>query len=459
MYDLVFKQGNIFFNGNFVLADLAINGEKIAAIGENLIGKTEISAQNKWVLPGAIDVHTHFSLPFAGRVSADDFYTGSVAGAAGGVTTFIDFTAQNEGEGVLDSLKRRKAEAKNKAAIDYSFHACISNYNDAVIKQLPKLASEGVTSLKIFTAYRHMMQTDDKLAEIMEKCKELNILVTVHAENGALIEALTEKALKQNNFGIEALSVTRPTFSEVEAIGRVADFARHTGCNAYIVHVSSGEGALRLAAERQAGAPINGETCPQYMYLDNSYFEKENGHYFACCPPIRPKNAQKHLYETLNNRGLAVVATDHCPFNKSDKDTWEENITKLPMGLPGIETLPMLVLNACRNNILSAEAAIKSITENPAKIFGLYPEKGCLQIGSNADIMLYDPDARQIIKQKNLHMNNDYSVYEGLKVKGKNLLTMLRGQIIYDAEHGFKGKAGQGRFIKRRATDGSFFGK
>ncbi len=459
MFEVVLKNGQLFWNESLIEGDLAINGEKIAAIGKNLRGKEEIDVAGKWVLPGAIDAHTHFSLPFAGAVSVDDFYSGSIAGAVGGVTTFIDFTAQKGEEGVLESLKRRREEADPLVGIDYSLHACIGRFSDAVREQLPLLKSEGVTSLKIFMAYGKsgLMQSDDKLLKILAACKELGILITVHAENGILIDSLLDEASKTGNLGIEALPKTRPVFSETEAIRRVADFARFTGCRVYVVHVSSGEGAWTLWKEKLNGAPVAGETCPQYLYLDDSRLTEPEGHYWACCPPIRPRIQQEQIWKCLASGQLAVVATDHCSFTRADKNSWNHDITKLPMGLPGIETFPALLLNGVHSEKISLLDAVRMISENPARIFGIYPEKGSLIPGTDADIMVYNPDCEGVINAANLHMKTDYSPYEGMVCRGCNEMTIMRGKVIFSRKNGWSGKKGGGKFLFRQAADPDFF--
>jgi dihydropyrimidinase len=459
MFELVLKNGRVFWNESLIEADLAINGEKIAAIGRELRGTQEIDVAGKWILPGAVDAHTHFSLPFAGAVSADDFYSGSIAGAAGGVTTFIDFTAQHGEEGVIDSLRRRRSEADPQVGIDYSLHACIGRFSAAVREQLPLLKSEGVTSLKIFMAYGKsgLMQNDVNLLKVLTACKEQGILITVHAENGAIIDSLVDEAATAGNLGIEALPKTRPVFSETEAIRRIADFARFTGCRVYVVHVSSGEGAWTLWKEKLNGAPVAGETCPQYLYLDDSRLKEPDGHYWACCPPIRSKPQQEQIWKCLASGQLAVVATDHCPFTRADKNSWNHDITRLPMGLPGIETLPALILNGVHSEKISLPAAVKMISENPARIFGLYPEKGSLIPGTDADVMVYNPDCQGTVSAGNLHMKTDYSPYEGLACRGCNEMTILRGKVIFKRDGGWLGQKGGGKFLFRQTADSDFF--
>ncbi|HOI91422.1 MAG TPA: dihydropyrimidinase [Candidatus Rifleibacterium sp.] len=459
MFELVLKNGQVFWEDSLIAADLAINGEKIAAVGFGLSGKREIDVSGRWVLPGAIDAHTHFSLPFAGAVSADDFYSGSIAGAAGGVTTFIDFTAQKGDEGVLESLNRRKAEADPLVGIDYSLHACIGRYNKTVEEQLPQLAAAGVTSLKIFMAYGKsgLMQNDASLLKVLSACRQHGILITVHAENGVIIDALTDAATEAGELGIEALPKTRPVFTEVEAIRRISDFARHTGCKVYVVHVSSGDGAHTLWGERVNGSPLAGETCPQYLYLDDSMLVPPDGHLWGCCPPIRSKPQQELLWKCLATGEIAVIATDHCPFTRADKNTWNNKITSLPMGLPGIETFPGLVLNGVHSEKITLKRAVRAISENPARIFGLYPEKGSLIPGTDADVMVYNPDCNTPISARTMHMRTDYSPYEGLACRGRNEMTLLRGKIVFSHTEGWKGQKGGGKFLKRKATDPDFF--
>ena len=458
MFDLVLKNGEVFTGETFIKSDLAIEGEKISAIGLDLKGKQELDVSHNWILPGAIDAHTHFSLPFYNSVASDDFYTGSRAGAAGGVTTFIDFTAQENNEGILSSLKRRLEESK-PSALDYSLHACIAKFNSTVADEIKYLPEFGIRSFKIFTAYNKIgrMQNDENLYRIMELCKLNDIMVTVHAENGLVIDYLTDVATKNNDVGMTALRRTRPVFTETEAISRVCNFAKFTDCKTHIVHISSGDGANALKIGKSSGAPVTGETCPHYMYLDDSCFEKDNGHYWSCCPPIRPIGQQENLWTSLENGTIAMVATDHCPFRKQDKNTWEGSINKIPMGLPGIETMAPLVLNGIHSKKLSIISAIKAISENPAKIFGLYPQKGSLIPGTDADIMVYNPREDVVISQNNLMTNNDYSIYEGLQIRGRNEMTILRGKIIYSNKQGWIGTKGSGKFLKRNSPDEKFF--
>jgi dihydropyrimidinase len=459
MYDLILKNGNIYIDNELVKADLAITGEKIAAIGTNLTGKKCLELNSKWVLPGLIDAHTHFSLPFGAAVSADDFYTGSMAAAKGGVTTFIDFTAQQGEEGLFASLERRKKEAESLAAIDYSFHACISKFSDKVKRELPNLLSAGVNSLKVFMAYKHMMLQDGELFQLMEKCREAGILLTVHAENGAIIEDLMFKEKNLGKVDIGRLPEMRPEVTEVLAIKTLGALSVAANCPVYVVHVSSGKGAETLAFERRLGAPILGETCPQYLFLDDSYLRGKNGQYYGCCPPLRAKEGQEAIWQSLRTGDLSVIATDHCPFNKQDKDIWDGCITDLPMGLGGTEIFGELMLDAVHRGKIKLDTAIKAMCENPARIFGIYPEKGSLQVGTHADILVYDPDVERVISQKEMYSNNDYTPYEGFKVRGQNHMTILRGRPVYAATEGWLGEKGGGHLLKRCKFDATLLEK
>ena len=458
MFDKVLKNGSVFIDNKLQKLDLAINGEKIAEIGENLSGKEIFDVSGKWIMPGALDVHTHFSLPFAGAVSADDFFTGTRAGAFGGITTIIDFTAQEGDEGLIESIERRKSQAKDLAAIDYSFHPCIKNFSKGVKTDIPKLKEIGLPSLKIFMAYGKagMMQRDPQIVEILSECKKNSVLVTTHAENGDIIDHLIDEHEKQNNLGIKFLPLTRPVYTETEAIRRLAEFSRVTDCPVYVVHVSSGEGAEAIKRERARGIKILGETGPQYLYLDNSRFNEPNGHYWSCCPPIREQQQQENIWNGLNEGHIAVTATDHCPFTQKDKDSWNGKITELPMGLPGIETLVPFTLWGVNTGKLSLEKAIKALTESPAKIFGLYPEKGSLKIGTDADILVYDPEKEVTIRSSELHMATDYSPFEGSIGKGWPVITFLKGKVIVQNGEWF-GQKGAGNFLKRKTADLELF--
>ncbi|HOY67324.1 MAG TPA: amidohydrolase family protein [Candidatus Ozemobacteraceae bacterium] len=453
MYDLVIRNALLMDGWNEWRGDLAVSGETIAAVGTGLSGRREIDAAGKWLMPGAIDAHVHLSLPFAGAVSADDFETGSRAAAFGGVTTMIDFTAQQGDEGLRPGFERRRQAAEGKAVIDWSVHACIGRLSKQVLADLDWAVGAGLTSLKFFTAYGRsgLMLDDGAVFELMTACRAAGILPTVHAETGAVIDRLFDGFAAAGTLGIEILPRMRPVFTETEAIRRIADLARAAGAAAYIVHVSSGDGAAEIARARRDGARLFGETCPQYLTLDDTLLTEPDGQLYACCPPVRPAGQPDKLWEQLRTGAIQVVATDHCPFTKAAKNTWGGRIDRLPMGLPGIETMPALVLSEGRKRGIPANLLVRAMTAAPARLFGL-DRKGRLNPGCDADLMLYDPDEAWTVTAAGLHMATDYSIYEGRPVRGRPVMTISRGEIIVD-RHQWLGTPGRGRFLPRKPFD------
>ncbi|OQA08595.1 MAG: D-hydantoinase [bacterium ADurb.Bin374] len=456
MYDLVIKNALLMNGYEEWHADLAVNGEKIEAVGTGLPGRREINASGKWLMPGAIDAHVHMSLPFAGSVSADDFESGSRAAAFGGVTTMIDFTAQQGDEGLRASFERRFRAADGKSVIDWSLHACIGRLTAQVLDDLEWAARFGLTSLKMFTAYAKsgLMLDDGAVFEAMRRCRSLGILPTFHAENGAVIDRLCDEFQAKGMTGIQTLPLTRPVFTETEAVRRIADLARAADAAAYIVHTSSGDGAAEIARARRSGVKLYGETCPQYLTLDDSLLKGTDGHFYSCCPPIRPVGQSEEIWKYIKSGDIQVVATDHCPFTRAAKNTWGGSIGTLPMGLPGVETMPALFLSEGRKRGVPTRLLVRAISALPARIFGLHGTKGSLLPGSDADLMLYDPAAEWAVAATGLHMATDYSIYEGRPVLGKPVMTISRGEII--VENGiWKGTPGRGRFIGRKRFDHS----
>ncbi|MBF0406947.1 MAG: dihydropyrimidinase [Candidatus Riflebacteria bacterium] len=455
MYDLVIKDGVIKDGFSTYEADIAIEGERIGAIGSNLTGRKEISANGKWIIPGAVDVHTHFSLPFASAVSSDDFYTGTRAAIAGGVTTIIDFTSQQGDEGLKTSFERRLKFAEEKAVIDYSFHSCIGKFSKAVEDDLQWASDNGLTSLKIFSAYKKagLMMDDGKIFELLEKSSKYGILITVHAESGDLIENLIEREAAKGNTGIIGHIFSRPEFTETEAVSRLITLALSANSSLYIVHLSSGKSAELVMTMKKNNPEKAGkilvETCPQYLFLDDRIFNQPNPHFFACCPPVRPAESKENIFSAIKSGAINVLATDHCPFRSEAKNTWKNDFRNIPMGLPGVETLVPLILGTAGLTGMSADRAIRLFSVNPAKIFGLYPEKGSLLPGADADIVIFDPTKKRTISATNLHMNIDYSPYEGFELTGFPDITISRGEIVYLYGRFFD-QIGRGRFLRRK---------
>lgn len=467
-YDLVIKDAIIHDGFQHYVADVGIEGEKIAAIGHNLASKSsknEIAANGLWLLPGFIDVHTHFALRVGNNITTcDDFWYGSKSAAYGGVTTIIDFLAPANNKSLRDTFLERFNEAFGKCAIDFSFHACLGSEIDVPLQDFQWAFDNGITSVKIFTAYskRNLMQTDENIYKILEKAKETKMLVTVHAENDNIINLLEKKIEKDKNHGINKniysnaryLSETRPISAEIEAASRVALLANEVKTPVYIVHLSSGISAQHLAYLRKTHKfPVLIETCPQYIYLTDDKFDSlKDGHYYTCCPPIRSAQYQHLLLNYISSNDIQVVATDHCAFSKVDKDKAKNNIRAMPMGLPGVETLGMLTLNLALQNKLDLNIAIRTITYNPAKLFGLYPQKGCILPGSDADLVLFDPTKHYMISVHKLHGKCDFCPFDGIEVWGTPVMTISRGKILVQ-DGNWLGEASWGKFVKRKQSN------
>ncbi len=453
MFELVIKNGTIHDGFHTWKGDIGVEDGRISSVSQSLAGRQEIDATGMWVLPGAIDVHTHMSLPFAGSVSADDFFTGTRAAALGGVTTIIDFLSQKGDEGLQASFERRQAEAEGRAVIDWSFHLCVGRFSSNVEADLDWAVQNGLTSMKLFTAYRKagLMMSDDQLFRAFRILAAKGILPTVHAENGDVIDLLTKECVDRGAIGMDAFPSSRPVFTETEAVRRVIDLATAAGAPVYIVHLSSGDGADVVRQARMRGAAVFAETCPQYLLLDDSRFREPQAHLFSCCPPIRPKGQQEGLWQGLRDGVIHTVGTDHCPFTKQAKNTWNGDFTRLPMGLPGVETMVPLVIDRGLARGMNVNRLIRAVAVEPARLFGLYPQKGAILPGSDADLVVYDPGRTTTITSSMLHMNTDYSIYEGEQTGGWPVAVIARGELI--VSHGsFHGREGRGKRIFRNRS-------
>jgi dihydropyrimidinase len=452
--DVVLKDARIWNAGQWVEGDLAIAGETISEIGSRLAGRREIPCSGAVVLPGAIDVHTHFSLPFAGAVSADDFRTGTRAAAFGGVTCIIDFLAQEHGEGIQAGWARRNALAEGQADLDYSFHSCIREWNPQVEADLPWARAHGLTSLKMFLAYRRSgsMIEDDAFFTALGACRREGILPTVHAESGRIIDVLTDRELAAGTTDITGLPRSRPVFTENEAVERACRLAAAADADLYIVHLSAGSSLESIRRHRAAGARIHAETCPQYLFLDDSVLVPPRGHLFSCCPPLRPAAEAEELRHGVRDGTIDVVGTDHCPFPSAQKDQGRDLFTRLPMGLPGVETLVPLLLDAAVRGEFPVEVVVQAFSERPARLFGLFPRKGVLCPGADADLMVVDLSQSAEIRSSSLHMALDYSIFESRNLQGQILLTMARGEVVVE-RGAWTGRPGRGRFVFRAPFD------
>ena len=450
-YDIVIKGGMLASSKGTVRADLGINGEIIAAIGLDLEGREVIDATDKLVLPGAIDVHNHFQLPFCGTTSADDFFTGSRAAAMGGVTTLLDFAIQAKPQTVMEAIELRKAEADPKVCIDYGLHAGITDWNTDRIEEIPKIIEAGCPTFKMFMIYKSQgwQSTDGDLFAALRETAKYGGMVGVHAENDDLIDLLQGEFDASDTPGCYAHAMTRPTVTESEAISRAIQLAEAADARLYIFHMSTGKAAEIVWEAQERGVDVHAETGPHYLLLDDELFKRDDGHHFATCPPIRKAEDQEGLWMSAAAGSIEVLATDTCTFNSEQKGMWEGDYTKIPFGMPGIETLlPLTYSEGVVGGRFSLERMIELLCENPARLFGMWPRKGTLSVGSDADVVIFDPAAEVVISHENLATNCDYSPFEGFEVTGWTDTTLLRGKVIV-RDREFVGHAGDGQFLVR----------
>lgn len=455
----VLRGGTVVSAHGSVAADVLIEGETIAAVGPSIAAgdHSVVDARGLLVLPGGIDVHTHLDMPFGGTVSADDYESGTRAAAIGGTTTVIDFCLQTMGKPMAHALEIWRRKAEGKACIDYSLHMAVTDLGpgDAWLDEVDAMVREGITSFKIFMAYPNVLMVDDRtIFKLMERTRDLGALVCVHAENGTVIDAIVREALAAGKTGPLYHALTRPTIAEAEAVHRVIAISELAGgAKVYIVHVSCEDAMLEVAAGRRRGLPVMGETCTQYLVLS---LENDMGKpgfedaKYVFTPPLREKRNQQPLWEALRDDVLQVISTDHCPFRFADqKALGLGDFTKIPNGGPGIENRMQLAyqhgVNAGR---LSMERFVDVTAESPAKIFGMYPRKGLIAPGSDADIVLWDPEAEYTITAATQAMNTDYSIYEGFTVKGNVRQVYARGECVVDRGR-FTGRVGRGEFVRR----------
>jgi dihydropyrimidinase len=459
---VLIKNGTIITASDTIQADLLIDGEEVALMGRNLpaAGHEVIDATGKLLLPGGIDVHTHLELPFGGTLSSDDFFTGHQAAAFGGTTSHIDFAIQPRGGSLREGVETWHKKAEGKAVIDYGFHMAITDLRPEVMDEIPALIDEGIPSLKLFMAYKGVLQVDDvTLFRSMMKAAGHGMLIMVHAENGDVIAELTELALARGQHEPIYHARTRPATVEGEATGRAVALAGVAGAPLYVVHMTCREALEQLALGRQKGFPVMGETCTQYMFVFEDDLARPGfeGAKFVCSPPMRTPADAEALWKALAGNALQVVSTDHCPFwyeggvqgRLAGKELGRESFAKIPNGVPGIEDrMPVMWHHGVNGKRFSPNRFVEITSTNPAKIFGLYPRKGVIAVGSDADLVIWDPKQAHTISARTHHMNTDYNLYEGMTVQGWPVRVLLRGQTIVDGDR-WLGRAGTGRFLHR----------
>jgi len=455
------SNGTIVTTEGSSVADVLVDGETIALIGADLGGAgitadETIDASGKYVIPGAIDVHTHMELPFGGTFAKDTFETGTRAAAFGGTTTIVDFAVQSRGASLREGLDAWHAKAEGNAVADYGFHMIMSDVNDETLKEMDQVVAEGVPDFKLFTAYPGVFYSDDgAIFRAMQQTAKNGGLIMMHAENGIAIDIVANQTAESGMTEPYYHGVARYSIFEGEATNRVIRLAEAAGVPVYIVHLSSRDALNEVRAARDRGAMAFAETCPQYLFL--SLEDMKNGFEgakFVCSPPLRPKDHWDDLWTGLIKDDLQLVATDHCPFDfEGQKELGRGDFRKVPNGLPGVEDrVDLLHDGGVVGGRITRERWVELISTAPARLFGMYPRKGTVSVGADADLVVYDPNRRRTISAGTHHMDVDYSCYEGREVRGASDVVLSRGSVIVRNGE-FTGKKGAGRFIKRSTAD------
>ncbi len=456
------KNGRIITAEQDYFADIYIEKDKITTIGANLKIDADnlYDAKSKYVIPGGVDVHTHLDMPFGGTTSCDDFETGTRAAAFGGTTCLIDFAIQAKGTKMRDALDTWWKKAENKATTDFGLHMIITDLPDAHLEDMNDMVREGVTSFKLFMAYPGVLMVDDAtIFKAMKQTAQNGALVCMHAENGSVIDTIVQRTLAEGKTAPIYHALTRPTTAEGEAVNRAIALSEMAGAPVYIVHLSSNDALEKVAEARDKGLPAYAETCPQYLFLSLDDMNKPGFEdaKLVFTPPLREKWHQDKLWEGLRKNTLQVVSTDHCPFcYKEQKELGKNDFTKIPNGGPGIEhRLQLLYSGGVGEGRISLNRWVELCSATPAKMFGLYPRKGTIAIGSDADIVIWDPEKEHTISAHTHHMCTDYSMFEGRKLKGNAETVFSRGEAIVK-DNKFFGKPGRGQFIKRDTYAGAW---
>ena len=451
--DLVIKNGTIVTANESYQADIGIDGERISLIGRDLTGDETVDATGMLVIPGGIDPHTHMELPFMGTVSADDFRTGTIAAACGGTTTIIDFAIQGAGQTLREALDIWFERAKDKVCIDYGMHVAIGAMNDERMAEMGDIVEFGVPSFKIFMAYKGSLMVDDEtLFRSLLRAKEIGALISVHAENGDILNYLIGKHVAEGKKDPIWHAYSHPPEAEAEATHRAVVMAGMTGAPLYVVHMTAAGALEALKAGRAKGFKVFGETCPQYLLFTMDKYEEPNfeGAKYVMSPPLRAEGNPEALWKGLSSGELQTVGTDHCPFNfVGQKDMGKDDFSKIPNGMPGVETrLPLLYHFGVNEGRFSVNRFVELVSTGPARLFGLLPRKGTISIGADADLVIWDPNKEHRLTKENLHTNVDHSPYEHITVKGYPAMIFQRGNMLV-RDNQFVGEVGAGQFLKR----------
>jgi dihydropyrimidinase len=449
------RGGTVVTAADIYRGDVLVVDEKIAAVGTSLDEPADrtLDASGKYVIPGGIDVHTHLDMPFGGTTSADDFASGTIAAAHGGTTSIVDFAIQYKGQSLREARDAWMKKADGKAAIDYGFHMIITDLPDSVEREMDAMVAEGVTSFKLFMAYRGVLMLDDgSIFRALLRTARNGGTICMHAENGDVIDVLVKRALAEGKTEPKYHALTRPPRAEAEATHRAIALAEMAGVPLYVVHLSAAEALEQVTLARDRGLPAYAETCPQYLFLSYANYEEPGfeGAKYVMSPPLRAKGNEEKLWRGLAGNDLQAVSTDHCPFcMKEQKELGRGDFSKIPNGAPGIETrMSLLYDGGVRTGRIPLNRFVELTSTSPAKIFGLFPKKGTIAPGSDADLVIFDPEKKHVLSAKTHHMKVDYSPYEGREVTGKAETVISRGRVI--VENGeFVGRPGAGSFLKR----------
>ena len=454
---VLIKGGRVITAADDYVGDVLVEGETVAQLGDSLDVQADkvIDASGKYVLPGCIDPHTHMEMAFGGTVTCDDFTSGTTSAAFGGTTTHVDFCMQTPGDSLPDALAAYHEKIERaKPVIDVGFHIAVTDLHEGGnLEDLARLPDEGVTSYKLFMAYKGAIMVDDEtLFKVMQVAADTGALVMVHAENGDAIDVLVKKALAEGKTEPKWHAATRPPITEAEATNRAIQLARVAGAPLYVVHVSCKEAIEPIERARAANWDAWGETCTQYLFIDETALDQPDfeGGKYVYTPPPRPKENQEHLWRAIATDVLSVVSTDHCPFNwDGQKTIGRDDFSKIPNGGPGIENrLHMLHHFGAREGRFSLNRMVELLSTNPARFFGLYPRKGTIAVGSDADIVVFDPEKPHTISASTHHSNVDYNLFEGTEVRGAPDAVLVRGQVIVENDE-LVAEPGAGQFIKR----------
>jgi len=460
-FDTLIQGGTVVTASDTYASDIGIADGRIAAIAADLpreSARNVLSAKDAYVMPGGIDVHTHLDMPFGGTTSADDFESGTIAAAFGGTTTLIDFAIQYKGESLRTAFDAWRSKAERKAVIDYGFHCIVTDLPDARLEEMDSLVREGVSSFKLFMAYPGVFMVEDAVIfKSLSRAAGSGAMICIHAENGGAIDVIVKRALAEGKTAPKYHALTRPVTAEAEAVGRAIALAEMAGAPVYIVHLSSNDALERVREARDRGLPVYAETCPQYLFLSIENFDIPGfeGAKYVFTPPLREKWHQDKLWKGLAQDQLQVVSTDHCPFcYKEQKELGKDDFTKIPNGGPGIEhRLSLIFTGGVHGGRFSANRFVQLVSTAPAKVFGLYPRKGTIAVGSDADLVIFDPNREETISAATHHMRVDYSMFEGIRVKGVPRQVLVGGRVVIDQGR-FLGRAGQGQFLKRQTYSG-----